>query len=61
MHHNASLLQEEDILFLEFLPESITFQLDVIKYGMTHLYKEYEEIVSFYAFEDFRKTKFGVF
>jgi putative phosphoesterase len=53
VHHNAGLLADEDIDYLNSLPDAITFQQDGIQYGMTHLYKAYEEIVSSYAFENF--------
>ena len=43
---------------MESLPDVITFQLDDIWYGMTHLYKGYEEIVSLDAFSTFRSTRF---
>ncbi len=54
VHHNAGLLTEEDVLYLEQLPESIRFGLDGVEYGMTHLYQEYDEIVSRHAFAEFR-------
>lgn len=53
VHHNAELLGEEEITFLEELPQAVTFELDGIAYGMTHLYQGYEEIVSLHAFEQF--------
>lgn len=59
VHHNASLLTEADITFLEQLPEAVTFELNGISYGMTHLYQAYEEIVSLYAFEQFRHRLFA--
>lgn len=59
VHHNASLLTEGDIAFLEQLPLTLTFTLDGIDYAMTHLYREYEEIVSLHAFEQFRQERFG--
>ena len=56
--YNASQLSEGDVQFLESLPDVITFQLDDTWYGMTHLYKGYEEIVSLDAFSTFRSTRF---
>lgn len=57
-HHNAALLSEADIFYLENLPESLTFELDGITYGMTHLVHEYDEIVSLHAYETFRAERF---
>jgi len=59
IHHNASFLNDEDISFLESLPQSITFNLDEIDYGMIHLYRDYEEIPSLYAYTQFLKEAFG--
>lgn len=59
VHHNASLLTEREIDFLEQLPEAITFDCDGLSYGMTHLYREYDEIVSIYEFNQFCNTTFG--
>ena len=56
--HNASLLPEIDIFFLESLPEAVTFQLNGIWYGMTHMYEAYEEIVSLHAYFSFQKSRF---
>lgn len=52
-HYNASLLNEADIQFLEQLPVALTLDLDGITYGLTHLYRDYEEIRSSYAFAQF--------
>lgn len=57
-HLNASLLDEEDIAFLEQLPQALTFELDGTTYGMTHLYQDYDEIVSLHAFKQFRIETF---
>ena len=56
--HNASLLTEIDIFFLESLPEAITFQLDGTWYGMTHMYFAYEEIVSLSVYTSFQNIRF---
>jgi len=53
IHHNVSLLDEQDIEYLEQLPKTITFELDKITYGITHLYQDYEEIVSIHAYKQF--------
>lgn len=58
VHHNASLLEEEEVQFLESLPKVVALQLDGVSYGMTHFYQEYEEIVSLHAFENFRREAF---
>jgi putative phosphoesterase len=57
-HHNADLLDEGDIIFLESLPETITFQIDGINYGMVHLYRDYDEIVSLFAYQAFLQKTF---
>jgi putative phosphoesterase len=57
-HLNASLLGKEDIQFLENLPVSLTFELDGIVYGMQHIYRDYREIVSLHAYEQFRAQAF---
>ena len=59
VHHNAGLLNDEDIIFLEGLPKAITFELDGTIYGMTHMYQEYDEIVSLHTFRNFCKQTFG--
>ncbi len=53
VHHNANLLDAADIAYLEQLPRALTFDLDGIAYCMTHLYQEYDEIVSIHAFQHF--------
>ena len=53
VHHNVSQLDEADIAFLETLPRAVVFELDGIRYGMTHMYQDYEIILSLYAFEQF--------
>ena len=53
VHHNANLLDEQDIEYLEQLPKTLTFELGKDRYCMTHMYQEYEEIVSLYAYQGF--------
>lgn len=53
VHHNASLLDDEDIDYLAQLPRAITFDIDSQVYCMTHLYQEYQELVSLYAYQNF--------
>jgi len=60
VHHNASRLTVEDIDYLETLPTAIRFSLDGIEYGMTHLYREYEEITSLYACHRFWAELFSI-
>jgi putative phosphoesterase len=57
-HLNAGLLSEADIQFLEGLPRTRSFTLDGITYGLTHMYRDYNEIVSLYAFDHFRAEAF---
>ncbi len=52
-HHNAALLDGDDILYLEQFPLAVTCELDRATWGMTHLYQEYEEIVSLHAYRQF--------
>jgi predicted phosphodiesterase len=58
VHHNASLLNEDEIRFLENLPKTRTFDLDGITYGMTHIFNDYNEIVSLHAYERFAAEAF---
>ena len=58
VHHNASLLGDDDIQFLSSLPVAISFQHEGVNYGMTHLYKDYEEIESIHAFNEFCLQRF---
>ena len=53
VHHNAGLLTGEEIAYLEQLPRAIAFAIDGISYCMTHLYQDYQEIVSIHAYEHF--------
>jgi predicted phosphodiesterase len=57
-HHNAALLNGDDICYLEQLPLAISFELDGVSYGMTHFYQEYEEIVSLHAYTQFCAKSF---
>ena len=59
VHHNASLLSESEIEFLAQLPEALTFICDGMTYGLTHQYREYDEIVSLYAFDQFCQSTFN--
>lgn len=57
-HHNARRLTHDDVAFIATLPEAITFELDGIRYGMTHLYRSYELILSRYAYRSFLASRF---
>ena len=59
VHLNAGLVDEADVAFLDSLPLARSFEMDGDHYGMSHLYQEYKEIVSLYAFEQFRAQTFG--
>ncbi len=53
VNHNASLLDADDILYLEELPLAVSLELDQAHYVMTHLYQNYDEIVSLHAYDKF--------
>lgn len=57
-HHNARRLAPDDAAFLLALPEAVTFELDGIRYGMTHLYRNYELILSRHAYASFCRSRF---
>lgn len=52
-HHNARLLSEEDVSFLESLPLSVSFMMDGAAYSMQHMYIDYDTIVSLPQFETY--------
>ncbi|MEM7363444.1 MAG: metallophosphoesterase family protein [Pseudomonadota bacterium] len=56
--HNVSLLTEDDIVYLEQLPETLTFSADGFDYALTHIYDQYREIKSQHQFEVFRDSRF---
>ena len=58
VHYTTNLLDEADIQFLEQLPVALTFDLDGLSYGLTHLYRDYEEIRSSHAFIQFCAATF---
>ncbi len=57
-HHNARRLTTADADFLATLPRAVTFELDGIQYGMTHLYQNYEFILSRHAYHTFCAKRF---
>ena len=50
VNHNASLLDEQDIDYLDRLPRTMTFDRDEIPYAMTHQCQDYQEIVSLHTY-----------
>lgn len=50
---NAQLLGEEEIRYLENLPERLSFAHDGISWMMTHMYQGYEVITADYVFDEF--------
>jgi len=52
-HDNAQKLDDEDIAFLDSLPESAAFTLDSIGYSMQHMYNQYDTIQSLTAYRQF--------
>lgn len=60
VHHNAGLLDEAALQFLEKLPQTVTFALDGVLYGMTHRVHDYDEIVSLHAYDTFCRERFAV-
>jgi putative phosphoesterase len=58
-HHNARLLAAEDIAFLAALPKAVTFEADGVRYGMTHLYRDYELILHRHAYRSFLESRFA--
>lgn len=57
-HYAAGLLDEADVEYLENLPRAIAVEMDGMIYGMTHLYREYNEIVSLHAYSEFTAELF---
>jgi predicted phosphodiesterase len=59
VHHNASLLDDADIKYLEGLPGALTVEIDGLVYGITHLYEDYKEIPDAETFLRFRLETFS--
>ncbi|WP_028551268.1 metallophosphoesterase family protein [Paenibacillus sp. UNC451MF] len=56
-YHNASRLNDEEIAFLQRLPETVEFHMDGIHYCMKHQFgPKYETIESIYQFRQFWST-----
>ncbi len=53
VHQNAGLISEDEVCFLEGLPKTLALDLGGITYGMAHMYRDYNEIVSLYAYDQF--------
>jgi len=58
VHLTVEQMDEADVLFLENLPQVLTFELDGIVYGLKHNFREYNEIVSLHAYHEFRLNTF---
>ena len=58
VNYTASLLSAEEIAYLDGLPKTMIVELDGRLYGLSHLYHEYEEIVSLYAYDQFCAQNF---
>jgi predicted phosphodiesterase len=58
-HHNAQLLDADDVAFLEALPTAVDFVLDGLHYGLTHCYQGYDVIPNAHAFETFVARTFA--
>ncbi|MEN9937963.1 MAG: hypothetical protein RLZZ387_4542 [Chloroflexota bacterium] len=58
-HHNARLLDSADAHFLAGLPEAVTFELDGIRYGMTHSYQNYDLVLHRHAYRTFCAQRFA--
>ncbi len=59
VHYTVERLDEDDIRFLGDLPVAVAVEIDGQPYGLTHLYRDYEEIVSLHAFTQFAAETFG--
>lgn len=56
--HNANVINKTNLAFLKQLPETLTFELDGIQYGMIHKYINYEAILGPFAFNKFIEEHF---
>ena len=52
-HDNAQKLDEEHILYLEKLPNTVAFSMDSVDYCMQHMYRGYDTIQSLVHFNTF--------
>ncbi|NRA37735.1 MAG: metallophosphoesterase family protein [Planctomycetes bacterium] len=57
--HNAQVLNEQSIEFLHALPQTLSFELDGLYYGMIHMYKNYDVILGAFAFDEFIDEHFS--
>ena len=57
-HHNARLLSADEAGFLADLPQAVTFELDGLSYGMTHLFRDYDLLLSRHAYRAFCAERF---
>lgn len=56
--HNAKLLNNDGVAFLESLPQTLEIELDRVTCGMCHLVNGYDELVSLHAFKAFTAEYF---
>jgi putative phosphoesterase len=59
VHLTVEQMEEADALFLENLPQALTFELDGHVYGLKHIFRDYNEIVSLHTFHEFRLSAFN--
>ena len=52
-HHNAQQLDENEVTFLEQLPQSVAFDMDGFGYAMQHMYINYETIEGLHIYQQF--------
>lgn len=57
-HHNALRVDAAIVDFLDALPSVVSFQIDGVRYGMSHYYRDYEVIESARQFDEFRAVAF---
>jgi len=57
-HQNAGLLGEEEIAFLESLPEALDVQIDGVRYGVCHGFSGYNTIECLDQFDTFAEETF---
>ncbi|MEZ4836110.1 MAG: metallophosphoesterase family protein [Caldilineaceae bacterium] len=58
VHYTVERLTADDIGFLAALPKATTLEIDGQSYGLTHLFRDYQEIVSLHAFHQFNAESF---
>ncbi|PCJ59256.1 MAG: hypothetical protein COA79_11190 [Planctomycetota bacterium] len=56
--HNASIIDKSNLDYLNQLPNTLTFELDGILYGMIHMYINYDVILGPFAYQKFINDNF---